>query len=180
MRRMAPIAAGLVALVAVTAATAGVRALITGAQIKDGTISTRGLRNGTIERVDLAPSTLSSLRGPRGARGAVGPAGPPGSAGPPGAATPLEYTAAYSAPAVVAPGQTGFAVALCPAETLAFSPGHVVDDVGTGRLAVVESFPISSADRRSGWQVTMLNVGSTSAAFTARAYCLRNARFVAP
>ena len=180
MRRMALIAGGLVALVAVTAATAGVQALITSAQIKDGTISTRDLRNGTILRADLAPSTLSSLRGQRGARGPVGPPGSPGPVGPQGAATPLEYTAAYSAPVVVAPGRTGFAVVVCPAETLAFSPGHVVDDVATGRLAVVESFPISSPDRRSGWQVTMLNVGSTSAAFTARAYCLRNARFVAP
>jgi hypothetical protein len=180
MRRMALIAGGLVALVVVTAATAGVQALITGAQVKDGTISTRDLRNGTIVRADIAPSTLSALRGQRGARGPVGPAGPPGPGGPPGAATPLEYTAAYSAPTLVAPGQTGFAVAVCPADTLAFSAGHVVDDVGTGRLTVMESFPISSADRSSGWQVTMLNVGSASAAFTARAYCLRNARFVAP
>lgn len=180
MRRMALIAGGLVALVVVTAATAGVQALITGAQIKDGTISTRDLRNGTIVRADIARSTLSSLRGERGARGPNGPTGPQGPAGPPGPATPLEYTAAYSTPAVVAPGQTGFAVAVCPADTLAFSPGHVVDDVATARLAVLESFPISSADRRSGWQVTMLNVGGTSAAFTARAYCLRNARFVAP
>lgn len=174
---------GLVALASVTVATAGVQALITGAQIKDGTVASRDIRNGTIARADIAPATLSTLRGQTGAPGPAGPAGPAGPQGPQGPAGPaaqIDYTAAYSAPTVVAPGQSGFAVALCPPDTLAFGPGQHLENVSAGRLALMESFPVAAADRRSGWQVTMLNVGTSAATFTARAYCLRGARFFAP
>jgi hypothetical protein len=42
-------------------ATAG--SLVTSAQIKDGTVSTKDVRNGTIALADLAPATRSGLRG---------------------------------------------------------------------------------------------------------------------
>jgi hypothetical protein len=171
---------GLVALASVTAATAGVQALITGAQIKDGTVASRDIRNGTIGRADIAPAALSSLRGQTGAPGPAGPQGQQGPVGPAGPAAQIEYTAVYSAPAVVAPGQSGFAVALCPPDTVAFSPGQHLENVSAGRLALMESFPVAAAEGRSGWQVTMLNVGTSAATFTARAYCLRGARFFAP
>lgn len=74
------------ALAVATAGTAGVQALITGAQIKDGTIESRDIENGTILRADIARRTLASLEGDRGPRGAQGPAGPAGSQGPAGAA----------------------------------------------------------------------------------------------
>jgi hypothetical protein len=164
------VAGGAVALASVTAATAGVQALITGAQIVDGTVASRDIRNGTIARADLAPATLSYLRGRRGAPGPAGPAGP---------ATPIDYTVAYSPESDVHPGQVDFALVQCPPDTLAFSPGHNVENVGSSRLVLMESFPVAVTDRISGWQLTMLNLGTATATFTARAYCLRGARFSA-
>jgi hypothetical protein len=55
MKKAAFVVAGAVfALAAVTAGTAGVQALITSAQIKDGTIASRDIRNGTIARADIS------------------------------------------------------------------------------------------------------------------------------
>ena len=73
------------ALAIATAGTAGVQALITGAQIKDGTVASRDIENRTIRRADIAAATLSSLRGARGHVGAQGPRGVVGPQGPPGA-----------------------------------------------------------------------------------------------
>jgi hypothetical protein len=78
----------VLALLCVTAATAGVKALVTGAQIKDGTIESRDVMNGTLRSADLAPGFAASLRGQRGAQGVSGPqgpAGPKGDSGPQGA-----------------------------------------------------------------------------------------------
>ena len=69
-------------------AVAGTAALITGAQIQ----------NGTIKMVDLHPSAKAALMGqrgptgPAGARGATGPAGPAGATGPAGPAGPQGFT----------------------------------------------------------------------------------------
>jgi hypothetical protein len=76
------------ALAVATAGTAGVRALITGAQIKDGTIESRDIENGTILRADIARGAIASLEGDRGPRGAQGPSGPAGAQGPAGAPGP--------------------------------------------------------------------------------------------
>jgi hypothetical protein len=82
MKKAAFVVAGAVfALAVVTAGTAGVQALITSAQIKDGTIASRDIRNGTIARADISAGTLSSLRGPRGLAGAAGTQGAPGAQG---------------------------------------------------------------------------------------------------
>ena len=73
MKRTVLLVAGAVSALAVTAAgTAGVQALITGAQIKDGTIESRDIKNGTIARADIRAATLASLRGVRGPAGAAG------------------------------------------------------------------------------------------------------------
>jgi Collagen triple helix repeat (20 copies) len=82
------LAGAIVALGAVTAGTAGVQALITSAQIKDGTIASRDIKNGSIVRADLSAGTLSSLRGPRGVAGAAGAQGPAAAQGAQGPAGP--------------------------------------------------------------------------------------------
>jgi hypothetical protein len=88
MRRATALILGTAcALAAATAGTAGIQALITGAQIKDGTVESRDIGNGTIRRADIADATEAALRGQRGPRGAAGeqgPAGPAGLAGPAG------------------------------------------------------------------------------------------------
>jgi hypothetical protein len=76
------------ALVAVTAGAAGVQALITSAQIQDGTIQSRDVKNGAITRADMSAGAIASLRGQRGLagpRGAAGAQGPQGAAGAQGA-----------------------------------------------------------------------------------------------
>ena len=89
MRKAALLVAGVVCgLAVVTAGTAGVKALITGAQIQDGTIKSRDIGNGAIRRVDIAPATVASLRGRRGPAGSRGAQGPPGPAGAQGAQGP--------------------------------------------------------------------------------------------
>jgi hypothetical protein len=85
----------ILTLVAATAATAGVRALVTGAQIKDGTIQSRDIADGTIRSRDLAAGTIHVLRGDRGA---VGPVGPRGEAGPPGPQGPAGTKGAAGPP----------------------------------------------------------------------------------
>ncbi len=89
MKKVAFLIAGaVVALASVTAGTAAVQALITGAQIKDGTIASRDIKNGSVGRADLSAVTLSSLRGRRGPAGAAGPQGATGQQGPQGAPGP--------------------------------------------------------------------------------------------
>lgn len=92
---------GLAALVVALAVAAGasgtVRSLITGAQIKDGSVASRDIANRTLVARDLSPALVASLRGQAGAAGATGakgdtgdrgPAGPQGPRGPQGAQGP--------------------------------------------------------------------------------------------
>ena len=86
MKRAVLLSAGVVcALVAVAAGTAGVQALITSAQIQDGTIQSRDIKNGAIARADMSAGAIASLRGQRGPSGAPGPSGAAGAQGPQGA-----------------------------------------------------------------------------------------------
>ena len=86
----------LVAVLAVTlgittAASGRVQALITGAQIKDGSVESQDIENRTIQPIDLSARAVASLkgdRGPRGFAGARGAAGAPGATGPAGPAGP--------------------------------------------------------------------------------------------
>jgi hypothetical protein len=93
-------ALALVLLIAASA-TAQVRGLITGrdirnnsvttADIRNNTVRSADIRNGTILARDLRRSLLNSLRGRQGPRGPAGPtgfAGPAGPAGPAGATGP--------------------------------------------------------------------------------------------
>lgn len=73
-------------LLLVLSAGAGATAalVITGKQIKDGTVTGKDIKNRSLAAKDLKRSTKLKLRGARGATGATGPAGPAGAAGLPG------------------------------------------------------------------------------------------------
>jgi hypothetical protein len=73
-------------LLLVLSAGAGATAalVITGKQIKDGTVTGKDIKNRSLAMRDLKRSTKVKLRGARGATGATGPAGPAGSIGLPG------------------------------------------------------------------------------------------------
>jgi collagen triple helix repeat protein len=80
------IAALVAALGLTTAASGNVRGLITGAQIRDGSISSNDIASRTIVGRNLSQSLMQSLHGTAGSAGPAGPAGPRGEAGPAGPA----------------------------------------------------------------------------------------------
>ena len=95
MRRLVLITVvGLLGVAGATGATAGVQALITGAQVKDETLESRDIKNGTIKKADLSAAAVASLRGARGPSGPAGPAGPQGPQG----ATGLQGTSGPQGP----------------------------------------------------------------------------------
>ena len=68
-----------VALGGTAMADDSVRALITGADVRNGSLTGRDVRNGSLTRSDLAPGALRA-----GPAGPTGPQGPPGERGPGG------------------------------------------------------------------------------------------------
>lgn len=152
--KSAIIAAVIATAISATAATAASNGLITGKQIK----------NGSIGLVDLSAGAKSALKGQRG------PAGPPGAtgvAGPAGGFDPAKVSYVQGATFQVAPGDTGSGSAYCPAGAKALSGGWVVisGDVG-------EVFGNRSYDSGGSWSVLVFNHASfTNATVTPFAVC---------
>src|SRR5687768_2800470 len=126
-----------VALVTASSTTAAVKL----------TITSKDIKNGTIQPVDLSGKTKRSMRGARGTRG---PAGPPGLQGPQGLPGPQGIQAitrvAVSTP--VPPLSFRILVASCPSGQRVISGGvFFVDEIW-------QSEPTSSG---SGWTVTGFN-----------------------
>jgi Collagen triple helix repeat (20 copies) len=122
---------------AVVAAASGTAATIV--------ITSKNIKNGTIQAVDISAKTKRALkgnrgqRGPRGFAGAQGPAGPagaPGAAGPPGAPgapgafDPSKVHRVDGAPFTVAPQTSGMGSAACPAGEVPLSGGWSVSPHG--------------------------------------------------
>jgi hypothetical protein len=105
----AAVTASLVVAVAATSATA--RSLITGLQIKNGSIASVDIADGTIKSRDLAPSlrhaqsVVPGPQGPQGAQGEAGPQGPKGDAGAQGAQGPTGPQGATGAQGPAGPPQ---------------------------------------------------------------------------
>ena len=81
-------AVAYLALFAALGGSAYAAVTVTGANIKDGTITGKDVKNRSLDATKLNPKTLSSVgvqRGPAGPQGERGPAGPAGPAGPKGA-----------------------------------------------------------------------------------------------
>jgi hypothetical protein len=85
-RHLARHVVGYLALFVALGGTSYAAVQITGAQIADGTIRSRDIRNGTIHGADVAKGTLRARNFagglPAGARGPAGPAGADGARGP--------------------------------------------------------------------------------------------------
>ena len=91
-------AVALVALMAALGGTAVARTLITGKDIANDAITSRHVKDGTLQSADLSPSIRSAMarrtsargpagpQGPQGQQGAQGPEGPRGETGPQGPA----------------------------------------------------------------------------------------------
>ncbi|SDC39977.1 collagen-like triple helix repeat-containing protein [Nocardioides lianchengensis] len=80
-RRLPAVVALSVAALLLTSGGAVAGTLITGAQIKDGTVTTKDVKDRSLRTADLSRATVQQLRTP----GARGPAGAPGTPGTPGA-----------------------------------------------------------------------------------------------
>src|SRR4051812_12887728 len=168
------IVVGALALAVGTAGSATAAALITSKQIKDGTIQLRDISRTT-------QTTLKGRAGPIGPAGARGSAGAPGPAGPTGAqGFPGSTTLAHVFGAGVAnpPGTQVLATASCPPETPNIVGGGVL---ATGEFAAAQSVNSSGpmyADADSptdGWFAFVDNRGAATEAIGVSAICTKAA-----
>ena len=151
--RNALIAAAVAAVVAAASSTAATIV-----------VTSKNIKNGTIQTIDLSAGAKRALKGQRG------PAGPPGAtgvAGPAGGFDPAKVTYVEGASIQVAPGATGSGRAYCPTGAKALSGGWVVisGDVG-------EVFGNRSYDSGGSWSVLVFNHATyTNATVTPFAVC---------
>jgi hypothetical protein len=141
-------------------ATAGV--VITGKQIKDGTITSRDLRNGDLRGIDVKDGSLTQAEFDVQIIGMSGPAGDQGQTGSPGTAGLVYSIEAHSVPK----GATHTWGAPCPSGTRVLSGGGSADTAGVVQL--VETGPVDDAG--TGWWVGMRN--KTNGAVTGYAWAL--------
>jgi hypothetical protein len=183
----AAVVALLVAMVAGGGVATGARSLITGADIKDGSITGQDIKPKSLSARLFADSSASTrgVRGPRGPQGtqgvagAAGPAGPQGLSGPPGPTGPagegqtvgtqynLIQPNAQTVTQTVGPGAVQSASAICP-------PGYAV--LGGGYRSSgsegAEVFFNDSFGSRDTWAVGVDNSGSRRATIAVTAYCV--------
>ena len=136
-------------------------------------VTSKNIKNGTIQTVDIsakAKQALKGNRGPRGLSGAPGLAGPRGPQGPPGSS--VIYTNAYSEHVAVPPGSFRFVDAVCPANTAVVGGGFATERVSDAKLIPTNSYPIGMPDGRSAWYVVMHNIGAQEETFWAVGYCV--------
>jgi hypothetical protein len=112
--KSAIIAAIVAAIISATAATAASTGLITGAQIK----------NGSVGLVDLSAKAKSALKGQRGPAGPAGAAGVQGIQGVAGGFDPAKVTYVTGPTRTFASGDIDFVRATCPANTKVLGGGY--------------------------------------------------------
>jgi hypothetical protein len=133
--RPAILIAFVAGLVLACAGTATAAKLITGKQIKDGTITSKDLSKAV--QAQLAKAGAAGPAGPAGASGEPGAPGPAGPTGPAGLAG-VEVKSMIQA---VAAGATGAGTVACPAGKVVLSGGVTVAGGGAGTSYVQRSAP---------------------------------------
>jgi hypothetical protein len=123
-----------VALIVASMSGAVAGSLITSKQIKDNTIKSKDVHDGTLQVVDFSPEATASLQGPAGPPGPTGPQGLPGEKGQqglqgekgeqgiPGPAG-VSGRVLVTGDAALGAGGSGFAQANCPAGTVVWGGG---------------------------------------------------------
>jgi hypothetical protein len=157
--------AGVVA--AVVAAASGTAAGIV--------VTSKMIKNGTIQVVDLSAAAKKALKGNRGARGAAGAPGPAGPQGPQGLQGPpgvQQLRLVVSPTIAVPPNQLREAQAACPAGEIAVSGGYGLQG---DAAAVVQSYGLGAA-----WSVKAENGfdATADAQVAAYAYCAPGVAFL--
>ena len=162
-RRARTMVLASVALVVGVGGTATAATLITGAQIKDGSVYGRDLANGRVSGTDVRDESLTaadftgSLQGPAGPTGPTGPQGPAGASG-------LQY---MISPLVIPAGETETWSADCPDGKKVVGGGVSTDNPYYAR--VVESAPL---DDGTGWWVGLRNQQGIAVTAYAWATCV--------
>jgi len=181
-------AVAYLALFAALGGSAYAAVIVTGKNIKDGTVTGRDVKNRSLGTSELSPTALSSLaggrgpagpQGPQGDRGERGPAGPtgdtgsPGPQGPQGPAGPRgpsgisNYHLEVSpVPGVSVPGNQGAEVTVRCTTGKVLGGGVANDPVRTSQK-VAQSAPLSGG---AGW--TSVIVNESTAPFTAYAWAI--------
>ncbi|GAA2115748.1 hypothetical protein [Nocardioides bigeumensis] len=186
--RVALVLAG--AMLVSSAATATAAALITGKDVKDGSLTGKDVRDGRLSGADVKDESLTPSdvaggalgptgpAGPAGARGPTGPAGPAGLTGPKGNTGPQGFTGppgttGASGLEYVVVGQsigavsTEFWQADCPAGKEALGGG--VSSSVVNKTIVQESAPLNDL---AGWYVGIYNYGAVPQTSYAWAVCV--------
>ena len=160
--KSAIIAAVIATVISATAATAATT-LITGAQIKNGSISAVDLSAGAKRALKGQPGPA----GPQGATGAQGPTGAQGATGVAGGFDPAKIHYVQSDMVQIDSDDPGHADAYCPAGEKAVSGGFFMNAVDT---LLVQSRPVDSGDY---WTVSVNNRSDHAyAQLTAYAVCV--------
>jgi hypothetical protein len=179
-RRVPAVALAVTGLLVVGAPTVGAAALITGKDIKNGSLTGKDLRDDTLKGRDVRDGSLttSDFRGlPAGPQGPTGPAGPTGATGEQGPAGPTGATGAAGAQGPTGPagvnGPAGLTYVTqgesitpspdliynyeywsvgCPAGTKVLGGG--VSSANPDVVYVVQSAPLANG---TGWRAGVLN-----------------------
>ncbi|WP_028061167.1 hypothetical protein [Candidatus Solirubrobacter pratensis] len=119
---------GVVAVVLAMSGSAVAASKITSAQIKDGTITGKDIKNGSVAKADLGRDARAGMQGAPGPAGPAGPAGAPGAPGLAGVVT-VESQHIDLGPNGVTPVSW---MAQCPAGKVVIGTGFVssIADVG--------------------------------------------------
>jgi hypothetical protein len=123
-------------------------------------VTSKNIKNGTIQLVDISPTAKKALRGQRGPRGMQGAQGI------------QTITEVQSPGTVIAPGQRGDALAACPDGQQPIAGGFEASAAGLpGSVA-----PVTLSRRHPrGWYVTAQNSSSTGTGLLfAYVYCSPN------
>ena len=167
-RTIGTVAALAVALLVVGGGAATAAKLVTGAGIKDGSITLKDLSKGT-------KAALKGAQGAPGAAGAQGAAGPAGAPGTTSLAASTRVTTAFGRTVFLCPADPqgncdiGISVARCPAGTVATGGGWGIGE--RGLLDATVGVNTSTADGR-GWLVGALNHGATPGDFFSVVHCI--------
>jgi hypothetical protein len=169
-KRHRPVVVGLVvaiALLLTVGGTAVAAELITGKDVKNGSLTGKDVKNKSLRPKDFK----GSVRGPAGAAGAQGPAGAAGATGPAGLVA-LQYV---EGPTVTLLAGTGVgANVMCPVGTSVVSGGGRPMTVGPD-VILDSSFPIDGADADTvpddGWAVNYNNPTVSNSNFRVNAVC---------
>ena len=178
LRQHKLVVVAIAAALAASTATATATTMITGAQIKNGSVSGKDIRDGSLAKRDLSAAVRKRLRragpasGPQGAaggQGAQGPRGRPGAPGPVGERGPVGPAGTQGAKGE--PGARGdkgeagasvFAATIPSGTTVRGAWGYRVANQITNTHELVESFPVPAPTALTS---TDVNFGSAPGTF---------------